>query len=172
MVFADISGVSSDALSLVNLLNSVLARTVASYTAHNAPVPARQYWMMGTTAVDGEQLCVSFIQAYLGRPGDEAHEPIRGESVRSAVLTIAVSRLVPISSNNGKDAPPAADMQSAAKISAVDSWILLNLASSLDTWDPDASPNTYGIGVIATLEAPVQEGGYTTVNLTVTMVIP
>lgn len=158
-----------DALSLKNLLDGVLARTIDVFTQYAVPLPKRKYWLMGPSAVDGEQLCVSFVQAYLGLPGDEAHTPVRGESARSAVLTIAVSRAVPVVSANGQPPKPE-DMMAAAGISAVDSWVLLELTKRLDAWDPDAG--AYGMGVIATVEAPVQEGGYTTVNLQITMVIP
>lgn len=169
MKFIDVSAVHSDALSLKTLLDQALARTIAVFTEYNVPLPARQYWMMGPSSVDGEQLCVSLTQMYLGLPGDEAHIPQRGNAARSAVLNIAVSRDVPVVSSNGKPPTPE-EMTMAANISAVDSWVLLELTRRLDMWDPDAS--AYGMGVIATIEAPVQEGGFSTVNMTVTLVIP
>lgn len=46
---------------------------------------------------------------------------------------------------------------------AIDAWLLLDIASTFDTW---------GFGVIATVDTTEPQGGYQTTNLTVTVAVP
>lgn len=159
--------VSADAKHLATLMQAVLDQVISSYASYNMPLPSRQYWTMGTPAVDCEQLVVSFVQMYIGAPGDEATEPRRCNDPRSATLNVSVSRQVPVVGQNGR--PPSAEaIESYAEICAYDSYILLDSAANLDTWEPTG----FGMGVIATVEVQSPEGGFQTSVLTLTLAVP
>ena len=70
----DITGMSTDALHLKNMLDGIMSRVEAVYQSYNVPLPNRRYWMMGQPAVDCEQVVVSFMQMYLGSPSAEKIE--------------------------------------------------------------------------------------------------
>lgn len=167
MSIVDISSVDSSALNLKTFLDKVLEKVIETYEENNVPLPRRRFWTMGEPAIDCEQACVSFIQMYLGLPGDQASQPQRCSVPRSAVLSISVSRQIPVVGANGK-APDADKIQYASEISAVDAWLFMELIRKLDQWEP----GEFGMGVIATAEAATAEGGYQTMSMQVTMVVP
>jgi len=167
MQIVNIASVSDDALHLKNFLDKVLDKVVETYENYNVPLPHRQFWTMGDPAIDCEQLCVSFIQMYLGLPGDQASQPQRTTSPRSAVLSISVSRAIPVVGSNGR-APSAEKIQEGSEISAVDAYMFMELITKLDQWEP----GEFGMGVIATVEAATAEGGFETTKMQVTMVVP
>jgi hypothetical protein len=167
MQIVNIASVNADALHLKNFLDKILYKVVQTYEEYNVPVPNRRFWTMGDPAIDCEQLCVSFIQMYLGLPGDQASQPRRVESPRSAVLSISISRAIPVVGSNGK-APLAEKIQEGSEIGAVDAYMFMELISKLDQWEP----GEYGMGVIATVEAATAEGGFHTTKMQVTLVIP
>lgn len=161
------AAVSADAKHLASLMQEVLDRVVAAYATYTMPLPTRQYWTMGQPAVDCEQLVVSFVQMYVGAPGDEATEPRRCNDPRSATLNVSVSRQVPVVGQGGR--PPSADaIEDYAEISAYDAYILLDSAANLDAWEESG----FGLGVIATVEVQTPEGGYQTAVLTLTVAVP
>lgn len=160
------ANVSSGAKNLAVMCQEVLDKVVAAYATYTMPVPTRQYWTMGQPTVDCEQLVVSFVQMYVGAPGDEATEPRRCSDPRSATINISVSRQVPVVGVNGRP-PSASDIEDYAEISAYDAYILLDCASSLDTWD-----DGFGLGVIATVEVQTPEGGFQTAVATLTLAVP
>lgn len=166
----DISKLDLDesALSLVDLMNGVLARVVAIYESYGVPIPKRRYWTMTTPAIDCEQLVVYFTQMYLGAPGDEAVTPQRCNQPRSAVLEIMVTRPTPVVGQNGQ-VPSADKIQKAAEITAVDAWVLMHSLNLLDQWDDEG---LYGPGVIATVSAGEISGGFQSVTMQITMAVP
>lgn len=168
MTIANITGVNEDAKNLSNFLQEVLNRVINVYDSYNMPLPARRYYTMGTPVVDCEQICVSFIQMYVGSPGDEATEPRRCNDPRSATISIQVARSVPITQQNG-EAPRADDIQAASEVSALDAWILIESINDFDAW---AGNGPFGLGVIATVDADPPEGGFQTTRLTLTMAVP
>ncbi len=163
----DTYDVDPDALSVANAMQGVLDRVVSIYASYGVPLPERQFWTMGTPAVDCAQLVVSFIQLYLGPPGDEASRPQRCTQPRTMVLNVTVSRAIPVVGQQGR-APSAAKIQDGSVISAVDAWVLMSSINLLDQWEEGG----FGVGVIATLNAPEPQGGYQTVNMQVTMAVP
>jgi len=167
MPITDISTVDSSVLHLKDFLDKVLAKVVDVYEENHIDLPSRRFWTMGEPAIDCEQLCVSFIQMYLGLPGDQASQPQRCTQPRTAVLSISVSRQIPIVGNNGK-APTGEKIQEGSEIAAVDCYLFMELIRKLDQWEE----NEYGMGVIATVEAGNPEGGYETVRMQVSMVVP
>jgi len=167
MPIVDISTVDSRALHLKDFLDAVLERVIEVYEEYNVDLPSRRFWLMGEPAIDCEQLSVSFVQMYLGLPGDQASQPQRCTQPRTAVLSIAVSRQIPVVGNNGK-APSGEKIQEGSEIAAVDCYLFMELIRRLDQWED----GEYGMGVIATVEAGNPEGGYETVRMQVSMVVP
>lgn len=160
--------IDESAFDLMNLMQGVLDRIVVIYDSYNVPLPSRRYWTMTLPAIDCEQVVVSFVQSYLGAPGDQAADPQRCNQPRSAVLTITVARPVPSVGQNG-GTPSAANIQKASEIVAVDAWILMQSINLLDQWDAEG---LYGPGVIATVNAGESSGGYQTVTMQITMAVP
>ena len=161
------SVVSANAKNLADLLDNVLTQVISSYASYNMPLPSRRYYTMGEPALDCEQLVVSFLQAYVGSPGDEANQPRRCNDPRSATLNVIVTRSIPVVGQNGR--PPSAEtIQSASEIIAYDAYILLDSAAQIDQWENSG----FGMGVIATVESRTAEGGLQSTVLTVTTAIP
>lgn len=167
MAIVDISGVSASALNLKNLMDGVLEKTVEVFEEYNVPLPSRQFWTVGEPAIDCEQLVVSFIQTYLGLPGNQASEPQRCQSPRSVVLTISISREIPVVGVNGK-APTGDKIEEASRIAVVDAWMFMELINKLDQWEP----GEFGLGVIATADSSGFDGGFQTTAMQLTMVVP
>jgi hypothetical protein len=168
MAITDLTGVNDDAKNLASFLQEVLDRVISVYESYNMPLPTRRYYTMAAPVVDCEQVCVSFIQMYLGTPGDEATEPRRCHDPRTATISIQIARAIPISQANGQ-APRADDIQAAAEVSAYDGWILMESVNNFDTWS-ESGP--FGLGVIATVDADPPEGGFQTTRMTITMAVP
>lgn len=168
MPLTDVSGATDEAKNLANFLQEVLNRVITVYESYNMPLPARRYYTMASPVVDCEQICVSFIQMYVGTPGDEATEPRRCHDPRTATISIQVARAVPITQANGQP-PRADDIQDAAYVSALDGWILMESINNLDAW---ADNGPFGLGVIATVDADPPEGGFQTTRMTLTMAVP
>jgi hypothetical protein len=167
MPIVDITDVDDQALNIIELLDGVLQRVVSTFNSYNVPLPTRQYWTVGQQAIDCEQLTVTLVQIYLGAPGDEASSPQRCNQPRTAVMTVSLSREIPVVGQNGR--PPSADkLEQAAQISAIDGYILMLSLNILDMWEPGG----FGVGVIATVDYPAPEGGFQTVNMQLTMAIP
>lgn len=168
MAIVNTSAVTDEAKNLANMLQGVLDRVISVYDSYNMPLPGRRYYCLGLPAVDCEQVVVSFIQMYLGTPGDEATQPRRCHDPRSATINISVSRQVPITQQNGQ-APLADDIQEANRVAALDAWILMESVNLLDVWGDEGYP---GLGVIATVDGSQPEGGFTTTRMTITMAVP
>lgn len=167
MAGLDVRTVSDDALHLKNMLDGIMQRVEAVYQSFNVPLPNRRYWMVGTPAIDCEQVVVSFIQMYLGSPGDEAQQPQRCHVPRSATVVIHVSREIPVVGMNGR--PPTAEkIQEGSSSAAIDAWVLMECVREFDMWDDTG----YGLGVIATLDMTGPEGGFQTTSLQLTMAVP
>jgi hypothetical protein len=167
MAIVGISGVSAGALNLKNLMDGVLEKTVEVFEDYNVPLPSRQFWTVGEPAIDCEQLVVSFIQTYLGLPGNQASEPQRCQSPRSVVLTISISREIPVVGVNGK-APTGDKIEEASRIAVVDAWMFMELINKLDQWEP----GEFGLGVIATADSSGFDGGFQTTAMQLTMTVP
>ncbi len=167
MAVRDITDVSSDALNLKNMMDGVLERVESVYASYNVPLPDRRYWTMGQPTIDCEQLVVGFIQMYLGTPGDQASTPQRCDMPKTAVVTVSVSREIPVVGQNGR--PPTAEkIEEGSYLSAIDAWILMEAMKVLDPWDE----TSLGMGVIATIDSPNTEGGFSVVNMQISMVVP
>lgn len=164
---AEYNAIDTDAKNVVNLLQGLLDRVVNTFESYSVPLPGRRYWTVGQEAVDCEQLVVILSQVYLGPPGDQASTPQRCHVPRTAVMTVSLSREIPSVGQNGR--PPTAEViQKAARISAVDAWVMMSSINELDQWEAGG----YGLGVIATADVAAPEGGFQTVNMQITMSVP
>jgi len=167
MAITSIANVDSEALNLKYLLDGVLDRAVSVFQSYDVPLPTRQYWTVGEQAIDCEQLVLTFVQMYLGPPGDQASTPQRCHVVRTAVMTLSLSRSIPTVGQNGR--PPSSEtIESAAQIAAVDAWVLMQSVNLFDMWEDGG----FGVGVIATVDVPPPEGGFQTINMQLTMAVP
>lgn len=163
----DLSAVSADAKNLALMLDEMLQRVENIYNSYSMPLPDRRYWTLATPAVDCEQLVVSFLQMYIGAPGDEATEPRKCRDPRSATLQIQVTREVPTVGAHGK-APSASDINDFSILQAYDAWVLLDAAADLDAWDQAG----FGLGIIATVDVSEPQGGFQTTSMTITSAVP
>lgn len=154
--------------SLVDLMSGVLASAVTALENAGVSVPAKRHYCIGEPVIDCEQLYVSFAQAYVGPPGDEASQPRHCDSPLSASLLVGLFRCVPMADARGA-APRAAAVQSAMDQSLIDAYVLLDAACSFDQWD---APLGRGLGVISTVDIRDNSGGYQGVVLNLTVAIP
>lgn len=158
---------AAEARSLVTLLDETLNRLVAAFEQSGVTLPDRRYWTLADPAEDCEQVVVSFVQAYIGSPGDEASLPANCQGPRSAALDIRVTRCTPTIRANR--APKPSEIQAASEQLAIDAYLLLDVAADLDSW---ASPFPGGLGVIATVDAITASGGMQSVVMHLAMAIP
>ena len=148
----------SDSLDdLWQLADHILSKTVEVYARNGVPLPPRQYISVASPAQDCEQVTVSWQQAYIGPPGDEASMPQRCESPRSAVYQVVVTRCVPVADDRG-EAPPPEVLSESARVLMQDAWLLLQSSREMDDY----------LGIIATVEGTDAQGGLqsTVLNLT------
>jgi hypothetical protein len=163
----NINDVQEDARNLKEMMDGILEKVQSVFQSFNVNLPSRQYWTMGQPAIDCEQLVVSFAQMYLGAPGDQATTPQRCHVPRTAVVNVLLTRQIPTVGQSGK-APSGSKIEEASYSSAIDAWVLMESINLLDQWDDTG----YGLGVIATLDMIGPEGGFTTVNLQLTLAVP
>lgn len=163
----DITEVSQDALNVKNMLDGILEKVCNVYQSYNVPLPARQYWTMGTAVVDCDQLVVSLNSMYLGAPGQPVNEPTRCNMPRTATVTISIARNFPVVGQNGR--PPSGNkIEEASYASAIDAWVLMQSLYLFDQWND----GSYGLGVIASLDIVEPEGGFQIVSMDLTLAVP
>ena len=164
--------ISEDAFDLKNFLDGIVQRVRDVYTLYNVPLPARQYWTFGDPAYDCEQMVVSFVNLYLGPPGDEANTPQRCTQPRTAVVRISVVREMATQNQGSRSVaiPTPEAIQDASNWQALDAWILIQSSKQFDFWDPEYG--VPGLGLIATVTAGTAAGGFNDVSMTLTMAVP
>lgn len=159
---------AADSTALARMMENILEGVVEVFKSAGVPLPERRYWTLSIPALDCEQVVVSFIQAYIGRPGDEAVTPQRCEGPRSAVSQVRVSRCVPTQNSRTNKAPGAAELAENASQLLTDAWVMLSTSSVLEQWGVSGP----GLGVIATVEAEEASGGFQSTVMTLTMAVP
>jgi len=157
--------INDDALTIITMLERVLATVISVYDEKGVPLPSRQYWTMGRAPEDCAQVTVSLIQVYLGTPGDQASTPQHCNQVRTAVLNVAVTRDFPVG-ENGK-AVGVDRIMEASKWGAIDSMVLSSSLNDFDMWEDGYQ----GLGVIATIATNDPQGGVQTTNMNLSMAI-
>jgi hypothetical protein len=100
---------------------------------------------------------------YLGPPGDQAAQPQRCDSPRTAVLAVQVARCLPSSGPRG--APPSPDDITAhSRVQARDAWLLMEAGvSQVDAW---------GLGTLADVGTTEPQGAYQAVVLNLIVAVP
>jgi len=82
----------------VEIADHILNTVVETYADHGVDLPERRYLAVGgqgDTVHDCEQLTVSFEQGYSGVPGNQAQEPVKCATPRTAVFIVEVVRALP-----------------------------------------------------------------------------
>lgn len=157
--------VDDGALIIVRMMERLLDRVVAVFEQQGVPLPTRRYWMLGPQpAEDCEQVVVSFVQSYLGLPGDQAADAQSCNQGRTAVINVFISRNHP-TGENAKPASPERIME-ASGWGAVDSAVLMWGLNDFNSVD-----GTPGPGVIATVNVAPPSGGLQTTVLNLSMLI-
>jgi len=156
----------SDALIIVKMLDRLLENVIASYESMQVPLPTRRYWMLGAEVPeDCEQVVVTYIQSYLGVPGDAAAQAQQCNAPRTGVFNVVVTRDHPVG-ENGKAVSPERII-TASKWGAVDNAVLLWSLDTLNTMEDGWK----GPGVIATVNTLPPNGGVQSTVLNISLVL-
>jgi hypothetical protein len=126
-----------------------IVKAYASDYPHVIPLPERQYWTIGTTAHDCEQMVLAVQQMFLGT----AENPIEltlCTGPRGLTFTVEVVRCVPGLTNRGQP-PPADSIEVASVHPVIDMEILVDLAKYFDP---------YSTGVIVNVDPIPANGGF------------
>jgi hypothetical protein len=113
------------------------------------PLPERQYWTVGTTAHDCEQLVLAVQQMFIGT-AEAPMEVFRCDGPRALTFTVEVLRCVPTLTNRGQ-APSGDAIEVASVNPVIDMEIMLDLAQYFDE---------FNTGVATTVDPLNAEGGY------------
>jgi len=169
-----------DPQEFVQIADLILNTVVATYADHQIALPERRYLAVGgqgSTVHDCEQVTVSFEQGYSGRPGAQAQEPVKCNSLRTGVYIVEVVRALPspnTSVANATTLVPSrygqvttgveilpADVQSAhARKQMVDAMLLMDAGLR--------SGETTIVGSLADVSAGQPQGGYQAITLVLT----
>lgn len=169
-----------DPNEIADIADHLLNTVVATFADHGVDLPTRRYLAVGgqgDTVHDCEQLTVSFEQGYSGTPGNQAQEPVKCASPRSAVFIVEVVRALPLP--NTADANPATpvptrygqevtgvavlppQVQSAiARKQMVDAMLLMDAGLR--------AGETTMTGSLADVSAGSPQGGYQAMSLVIT----
>lgn len=169
-----------DPNEISDIADHILNTIVTTYGEHEVDLPARRYLSVGgqgETVHDCEQVTVSFEQGYSGFPGNQAQEPVRCASPRTAVFVVEVVRAIPVS--NTADANPATPVPSRygqvvsgvellspetltdmARIQMVDAMLLMDAGLR--------AGETTMVGSITDISAGTPQGGYQAMVMVVT----
>lgn len=169
-----------DPQEFVQIADHILNTVVTTYADHGIDLPERRYLAVGgqgSTVHDGEQVTVSFEQGYSGRPGAQAQEPVKCNSMRTGVYIVEVVRALPLTNTSaanpetpvpsrfgqvktGAEILPA-DVQSAhARKQMVDAMLLMDAGIR--------AGETTLTGTLADVSAGQPQGGYQAMTLVVT----
>lgn len=113
------------------------------------PLPERQYWTIGQTAHDCEQIVLVVQQMFLGT-ADNPLGTSQCNAPRSVTFTIEVIRCVPTMSNRGQ-APAAQAIEDSSVNPVVDMEILMDVAHCFDQ---------FNTGIVVTIDAVPAQGGF------------
>ena len=117
-------------------------------TKVGVPLPERQYWTIGQTAHDCEQMVLAVQQMFIGT-AEAPLETTQCNGPRGLTFTVEVIRCVPGLDNRGR--PPAADAIEVASVNPViDMEIMLDLAAYFDP---------YALGVVVNVDPISASGG-------------
>lgn len=158
--------IADESLVLVNMMDRLLERVVGVYEQRGVPLPERRFWMLsGEVPEDCAQVVVTFVQAYLGAPGDSAADAQQCNSPRTGVFNVSVTRDHPVG-ESGKAVAPERIIE-ASKWGAVDAATLMWALEDLSALDDGFK----GPGVIATVNVAPPNGGVQSTVLNISTMI-
>jgi hypothetical protein len=113
------------------------------------PLPERQYWTIGTTAHDCEQMVLAVQQMFLGT-AENPIELTQCTGPRGLTFTVEVVRCVPGLTNRGQP-PPAESIEVASVHPVIDMEILIDITKYFDP---------FNTGVIVNVDPIPAQGGF------------
>lgn len=156
--------VAEGVFALRDRLSHTLAQVVAAFERDGIPLPSRQLYTLNRPTVDCEQVAVSYLQGYLGPPGDQGSTPQQCSEPRTVMVEVSISRKWPTVAQGSNQVPSADSIMKASDWALVDTWELLNNLDAISS-EPDGYTRS---GVIATVNTDRPEGGYITTRLNLT----
>lgn len=164
---------------IAEVAEHILNTIVETYGEHQVDLPLRRYLAVGgqgQTVHDCEQVTVSFEQGYSGLPGNQAQEPVKCNSPRTAVFVVEVVRSIPVANGpdtasaetsvpsrygqvNGISALSAEKHTEVAKKQMVDAMLLMDAGLR--------AGETTLTGTITDVSAGTAQGGYQAMQMTV-----
>ncbi len=158
--------IDNEAFHIVNAAHTILENLEGVFQSYNVPLPSQRFVSIGQSPTqDCEQVVVSYMQTYLGAPGDDAQVPQSCVGPLSMVVNLTITRKQQLGPQ-GK-APSAAQKQNDADWSMVDAYVIMNNLKSLDPFGDTPNPS-----VIATANVLGPEGGYFTTAVQLTVMVP
>jgi len=169
-----------DPQEFVQIADHILNTVVATYAEHGIDLPERRYLAVGgpgSTVHDCEQVTVSFEQGYSGRPGAQAQEPVKCNSLRTGVYIVEVVRALPLSNTavanpstpvpsrfgqvtTGVEILPAEVQSAHARTQMVDAMLLLDAGIR--------AGETTLTGTLADISAGAPQGGFQAMTAVIT----
>lgn len=170
-----------DKNEIVEIADHILNTIATTYNEHEVSLPLRRYLAVGgqgDTVHDCEQLTVSFEQGYSGSPGNQAMEPAKCDSIRTAVFIVEIVRCIPtINSekpsaqtatpsrwdsvvNNAVQTIPVEVLTAVAKTQMVDAMLLMDAGMR-------AGDNTMSSGALVDISVGAPQGGFQAIIMTI-----
>jgi hypothetical protein len=126
------------------VMHSILYAVEQTFDGHGIELPSLRYLTYNSTpAHDCEQVTVSFLQGYLGPPGDQSEGPQQCNGPRSGVFHVEVVRCVPQAVQgylgrgkaSGSTAPDVGKMYEYSMNRGKDLWALLDSTGMLSDYN-------------------------------------
>jgi hypothetical protein len=129
-------------------VEKAMADIIRHYVGIGVPLPARQYWTIGTTAHDCEQMVLAVQQMFIGT-AEQPLETTQCNGPRGITFTVEVVRCVPSLDNRGR-APEGEAIEVASVNPVIDMEVMLDLATYFDP---------YSLGVVVNVDPITASGG-------------
>lgn len=149
--------------AIYDLMQRVLDSIVIKFEQEEIELPERRYLSVGEVAHDCEQLTISFIQMYLGPPGQQAEAPSQCHDPRTAVIQVELTRTMPPNESRSSGPSPNA-MNERTHDRTTDAWLLMD--ASLEAFQNEFT------GVLTDVSVTNPQGGYQSVVLNLVVGIP
>jgi hypothetical protein len=149
--------------AVADLMRRVLDEIVAVFEDAGATLPERRYIAVGPQAHDCAQVTVSFMQMYLGLPGQQQETLQRCDVPRSVVLSIQIARPIPAPAARAST-PRAADISTMTETQTRDAWLLMDAALG--------PIHAFGFGALADVGMTPPQGGYQAIVLNLITTVP
>lgn len=157
--------ISDEAFHIVNAAHQILDNLEGVYQSYNVPLPSERFVTIGEAPTqDCEQAVVSYMQTYLGAPGDDAQVPQSCVGPLSMVVNITITRK---QATNAKGIPSSAQKSNDADWAMVDAYVIMNNLKTLDPFGDTPNPS-----VIATANTIGPAGAYFTTSVQLTVMVP